>query len=304
MTDDATQESELRAFLARRAPSTAPAGLVETVRDRLRTDTATPRLAWLRPALGGLVGFAGLVLLAAVALVQVRTGPGPGASNPPAPPQLAVGNGIVEAAPPIVQLGLAAAAVIGLVIVVVRTRRRLVGYAAVLAVVGVVWLGSALGAVNGLGSGSGAFALEPSIERPEGFSEGVFVAADGDTEFRIMLAVRNASSLPLDLDGLAPAPPLLPDPSRYARLAGLGYLPADDCCLPSNARPFTRMTLQPDESVQLVVLGNAGACAQSTVDAGAVVVESVPLVYEQLTIQHRAEVVLPESVEVLTRGGC
>jgi hypothetical protein len=141
-------------------------------------------------------------------------------------------------------------------------------------------------------------------ERPGGFEEGVFVDADGDTEFQVVVGISNTSSLPLDLLGMQPPTSVVPDPTKSPRLTALGYLLDEDCCLPSHARPFTRLTLPPGGFVQLVVMARAGTCATQTVESGAYVISSVPLVYEQLTIQHVQEVALPEQVDVLERDGC
>ena len=107
-------------------------------------------------------------------------------------------------------------------------------------------------------------------------------SAEGDVEFSILFGVVNQSHLSLNLLGVSPDARGLPYPERLPRILGLGYLPNEHCCLPSDARPFSRMILHPGESVQLVVLGRAGRCASSTVEAGATLIESIPFVYEQL----------------------
>jgi len=125
-------------------------------------------------------------------------------------------------------------------------------------------------------------------------------------EFRVLFGVENDSKLPLDLLGLdagvyGNAAPGLPAGPRFV---ALGILPEDVCCLVANARPFGRLTLQPGELVQLAVVGRSGPCATSDQPTGANALETVTLVYEQLTIHHSQAVVLPDPVEIPVRSGC
>jgi hypothetical protein len=205
--------------------------------------------------------------------------------------------------PPVLQLAIAGAALVGLAVIAARARRRAVGYGAITAMLGMVWIGSMIGTSDALGH-SGGFGVDPFIERPAGFESGMFVRADGDVEFRVLVGVTNSSRLPLDLVGIAPARTEIPDLDRLARIVGLGYLPDDDCCLPSRARPFERLHLDPGELIHLVILGRAGRCATATVETGASQIDSLPLVYEQLTLLHTASLQLDEPISILNDGVC
>ena len=287
MTDDAVFEHELRSMLGRRDPASAPAHLGDAVVERLRGDRERSRLQSRgRAALNAAAGLAAVVILAVVVLGR-PAGQGSTPIATPAPstlPSLVPGDGVSAAAnPPLVHLALAGAALIGLGVVAARAKRRPVGYAAVTAMLGVIWIGSMIGTSDALAEAGGAYAVEPFRDRPSGFENGVFVKADGDDEFRIVVAIANTSRLPLDLVGLAPDETSVPSPDRLPRILGLGYLPDDDCCLGSAARPFTRMRLDPGEAVQLVVLGRAGRCATSAVESGATLINSLPLLYDQLS---------------------
>lgn len=178
------------------------------------------------------------------------------------------------------------------------------GYAAVTGILGIVWIGSMIGTSDALEESGGAFGVEPFLERPAGFENGVFVDADGDDEFRIVVAIANTSRLPLDLIGVVPRVVDLEFRERLPRVVALGYLPADDCCLPSRARSFSRLRLEPGESVQLVVLGRAGRCATSTVEVGATLIDSLSFLYDQLTLLHTAEIQLTEPISILNDGVC
>ena len=52
------------------------------------------------------------------------------------------------------------------------------------------------------------------------------------------------------------------------------------------------------------MMGRAGECASLTVDVGATLIDSIPLVYEQLTLLHTADVVLPEPIGIVNDGVC
>jgi hypothetical protein len=279
-------------------PDREPAGLSGRVRRRVVSAAQMAAAAMAVVVLAGLV----IVYQSMVVPAELRPTVGPGATGPPV---LAPGDGIAPAVgPPLLQLALAAAAVIGLGVLAARATRRLVGYAAVVGIVAIVWIGSMIGTSDALDDGGGAFGVEPFRERPAGFAEGMFVDADGDIEFRIIVGLTNRSQLPLDLIGVAPVVPPAPDADRLARIVGFGYLPNEDCCLASHARPFERLRLEPGGFVQVVVLGRAGRCATSAVESGAMVIDSLPIVYEQLTLRHTAELPLSEPVDIVNDGVC
>jgi hypothetical protein len=307
MNDDAILEGEIRSMLGRRDPGSAPADLGDEVVARLRRDGERSRLKALgRPVVNAAAGLAAMVVLAVIVLGR-PSGPGSTPVIGPTPSSLTslvAGEGVTAVVnPPLLQLALAGAALIGLGVVAARARRRTVGYAAVTAIIGIVWIGSMIGTSDALEQGGG-FGVEPFLERPPGFESGVFVRADGDDEFRVVVGVTNRSRLPLDLVGVVPRTVQIADQDRLPRIVGLGYLPDDDCCLPSRARAFTRLHLDPAESVQLVVLGRAGRCATTTVESGASLIDSLPLVYEQLALLHTAAVPLEEPVSILNDGVC
>ena len=225
--------------------------------------------------------------------------------TPSSLPSLVAGDGVMATVnPSLLHLALAGAALTGLGVVAARAKRRVLGYGAIAAILGIVWIGSMIGTSDALEQGTGSFGVEPFMERPAGFERGVFVPAEGDAEFRILVGVTNLSRLPLDVVGVAPGESQVPDADRLPRIVGIGYLPWDDCCLPSRARAFTRLHLDPGQSVQLVVLARAGRCASAAVDVGASQINTLPLVYEQLTLPHTAAVQLEEPVSILNDGNC
>jgi hypothetical protein len=307
MNDDAVFEGEIRSMLRRRDPGSAPANLGDDVVVRLRRDGDRSRWQAVgRPVLNAAAGLVAVVVLAVIVLGRPG-GPGSTPAIGPTPsglPSLVAGEGVTAVVnPPLLQLALAGAALIGLGVVAARARSRPVGYAAVTAIIGIVWIGSMIGTSDALEQGGG-FGVEPFLERPPGFDSGVFVRADGDDEFRVVVGVTNRSRLPLDLVGVVPRAVQIPDQDRLPRIVGLGYLPDDDCCLPSRALAFTRLHLDPGELVHLVVLGRAGRCATPTVEAGAMRIDSLPLVYEQLTMLHTDALQLDEPVSILNDGVC
>jgi hypothetical protein len=310
MTDDRL-ERDLRQFLLARDPGRVPASLHVAVSAVPNTAPVSSIRGFLGRALPPLAAAAVLVVLMTV-LASIRLGPFDGAGatpeigpTPSSLPSLVAGDGVTAVvSPPLLHLALAGAALIGLGVGAARARRRPVGYAAVTAILGLVWIGSMIGTSDALAQGTGAFGVDPFMERPPGFERGVFVRAEGDNEFRVLVGITNDSRLPLDLVGVVPGAVEMPDQDRIPRIVGLGYLPDDDCCLPSRARAFTRLHLDPGESIQLVVLGRAGRCATTTVEVGASLIDSLPLVYEQLTLLHTAAVPLEEPVSILNDGVC
>lgn len=308
MNDDAVFEREIRSMLGRRDPGSAPAHLSDAVVERLRRDGERSRLkARGRPVLNAAAGLAAVIVLALIVLGRPS---GPGAKpdvgpTPSSPPSLVAGDGVMATVnPSLLHLALGGTALIGLGVLAARATRRIVGYAAVTAILAIIWVGSMIGTSDALDQGTGAFGVEPLMERPVGFASGVFVRAEGDAEFRILVGVTNLSRLPLDVVGVAPGGYQIEDADRLPRIVGVGYLPYDDCCLPSRGRAFSRLHLDPGQSVQLVVLARAGRCASATVDIGAAQIDSLPLVYEQLTLLHTAEVQFQEPVSILNDGNC
>jgi hypothetical protein len=308
MNEDVLFEGEIRSMLGRRDPAAVPASLGEAVVERLRRDRERSRFrARIRPVVNAAVGLAAAVLLAFIVIGRAG-GPAasPGVEQTPSGPSASIfeGSGLISSVgPPVLQLALAGAALVGLAVVAARAKRRAIGYVAVTAMLGIVWIGSMIGTSSALGQ-TGAFGGEPFLERPAGFDSGLFIRADGDDEFRVLVGVINRSGLPLDLVGIARNAADIPDQDRLVRIVGLGYLPDDECCLPSRALAFTRLHLDPGELVHLVILGRAGRCATPTVEAGAMQIDSLPLVYEQLTVLHTAALQLDEPVSILNDGIC
>jgi hypothetical protein len=310
MTDDRL-ERDLRQFFVARDPGPAPLSVRDAVSAVPDTTPPSGIGGFLGRALPPLAAAAVLVVLVTVlASLQLVSFDGAGATpvigpTPSSVPSLVAGDGVMATVnPSVLHLALAGTALISLGVVAARAKRRVLGYGAITALLGIVWIGSMIGTSDALEKGTGAFGVEPFMERPGGFEKGVFVRAEGDDEFRILVGVTNTSRLPLDLVGVAPGQYQIPDADRLPRIVGVGYLPDDDCCLPSRARAFTRLHLDPGQSVQLVVLGRAGRCATETVDVGATQIDSLPLVYEQLTLLHTAAVHLEEPVSILNDGIC
>jgi len=309
MNDDTAFEAEIRAMLGRRDPGSTPSHLGAAVVERIGLEGRRSRLtARTRPLVNTVAGLAAVVVVTVIVLGRpIGPGSSPGVSPAPSTvPALVAGDGVVAApGAPLLQLLLAAGVVIGIGVLAARASRRIVGYAAVTAILGIVWVGSMIGTSDALRGGSGGFGVDPFMERPSSFSDGMFVRADGDVEFRILFGVVNDSRLPLDIVGLAPDQANLQDTTDTPRLLALGYLPDDDCCLPERARPLSRMSLQPGDLVQLVVLGRAGRCATTREPStGAMLYESINLVYEQLTILHTEAVRLTDAVSIQNSGVC
>jgi hypothetical protein len=310
VTDDRL-ERDIRQFLAARDPGPGPASLHAAVSAVPNTAPVSGIRGFLGRALPPLAAAAVLVVLVTVlASLRLVSFDGAGATpvigpTPSSLPSLVAGDGVMATVnPSLLHLALAGTALIGLGVVAARAKRRVLGYGAITAILGIVWIGSMIGTSDALEQGGGAYGVEPFLERPAGFESGVFVRAEGDVEFRLLVGITNFSRLPLDLVGIAPGAAQVPDADRLPRIVGVGYLPDDDCCLPSGARAFTRLHLDPGQSVQLVVLARAGRCATTTVESGASQIDSLPLVYEQLTLLHTAAVQLEEPVSILNDGTC
>ncbi len=175
------------------------------------------------------------------------------------------------------------------------TRRlRIVAIVGVVAILAVGWT---IGRSDALGFRSGAFAVQPSRADTSGTS-GMIVAANADGPFTLLLTLTNTSALPLDLLGLPDSvavDAVSPYPPRFVGVGILDPKLFDS----SSARPLKRVTVAPGEQIDLAFLGRAGPCATATgsSDSG-YSLDRVKLAYEQLSLVHVQEVVLPEAVVV------
>jgi hypothetical protein len=312
MTDDAAFERDLRAMLAAREPGPPPATLATVIRTQLIDDRSTSRFATSARAVSaaGLVAIAAAVILAVVVARPVVVAPGatpsPGSSEPYL---LKAGDGLADPLfVPLVQAIGWLAILFGLAILAFRSHRRLVTISATLAIVGWVWVAANAGTSDALTIDGGTWALNPSSsQQPD--EPGDFLGVDGDQPFHLILTVTNASRLPLELRGLAPSdlrerrdPPIVPG------FVALGSFPTRDIIM-EKVRPFAPVTVPPNGTVDLVLLGMAGSCALSVPPAGRIgggftSLESIDLVYEQLTIVHTERLPLAERVNVWWPDSC
>ncbi len=144
--------------------------------------------------------------------------------------------------------------------------------------------------------------------RPE--AESSIVDADGDSRFQIVATVTNESRWPLRVLGIPRYPETAvgsPPVILYPRITGLGSWPVSaTCCLPEDATPFQPVTIGPNEMLDLVFVGRAGACgtAANLSDGGFSVIETVPVVYEQYTIVFTADVALSHPVNIPQSTPC
>lgn len=258
-------------------------------------------------ATAAVIGVAAVIVLAIVVARPIATGP---ATTPPAATAgdpIRAGDGIADPTfIPFLQAVAWLAAVVGLAVLALRARRRVITIAATLAVVGLVWVAANIGTSDALEEG-GSWRLNPSSsEQPD--KPGEFLGVDGDQPFEVIFTVTNRSSVPLELRGLVPTthsgvydPPIVP------RFVGLGVFPTLDIVV-DQVVPFRPITLAPGERANLYVLGMAGTCARAKeapgVSGGFTSLEGVDLVYEQLTIVHTQHVVLGERVNVRWPDQC
>jgi hypothetical protein len=313
MTDDAALERDLRAMLAARDPGPAQATLVTAIRTQLAEDRAPTRLirsARSAASAAGLVAIAAAIIFALVVARPVVIGPG---STPPpeavVPYVLKAGDGLADPLfVPFFQAIAWLAVLIGLAIMAFRSHRRFVTISATLAIVGWVWVGANAGTSDALTIGGGTWALNPSSsQQPD--EPGEFLGVDGDQPFHVILTVTNASRLPLELRGLAPSDNReLSDPPMVPGFVALGSFPTRDIVM-EQVRPFAPVTVPPDGSVDLVLLGMAGSCALSVpppgrTGGGFTSLESIDLVYEQLTIVHTERLPLEERINVWWPDPC
>ena len=185
---------------------------------------------------------------------------------------------------------------------IVQVRRNRI--TAVLGALIIVYVAVSIGRSDAIAFRDGVYGVDPSRVDSE---RGMILAVDGDGPFTAVVTITNTSRLPLTLLGLtAPPVPIQSGGRAEARLIGLGTLPADSFDR-SATRAFSPITLGPDEQVNVVVLGFAGACSlavQPTDNYGLLKIATLPLTYEQLTIVHDANVALFEPILVTVAGPC
>ena len=310
-----TFEETLRGALAARDPGPASSALHRRiVADRLaapkRRPALWPKLAWLASAGLSLA----VVLAIAAVLAQRPVAPGPGASPGPIGPTpsdvavLRAGDGVVAAAAvPLVGIVLGSLAVIGLLAVAVRTKRRGLRIWASVAALLVVYVGTMIGTPDGIAFRSGMYGVSPG-RVGSGDRDGMYVAVTGDEPFTMSLTITNVSRLPLTVRGLLHDDAYIYPSGQVVvpRFVGLGLRSelSDD---PSTLRPFAPLELQPNDEVTIAVLGMAGTCALPAPGPdgqGGYELSTVELVYEQLWIQRVERVPLPVPVVITTPGTC
>lgn len=311
MNDDSF-ERDLAAMLAARDPGPAPARLETAVRYRIASDRGSSAGARILRVAGQAASLGAVAAVLVLAFVLIRPpSPGPGAGSAPAPTAyvLKAGDGIVSPeAPPVLQFVAWVVVLVGLGRLALRARARWLMSATTLAIVGWIWVAANVGASDALVQEGGVFgALPPSARQPD--TSSMFIGVDGDQPFHVVVTVTNGSRLPLVIRGLARdtrdpvrIPPIFP------RFVALGLLPPTDMRLEAT-QPFHPVTVAAGESVDLNILGMAGACALSVPPAGRIAggfttLESVSLVYEQLTIVHTQSVPLSYKVSIWWPDEC
>ena len=308
MIDDAIFERDLRAMLTARDLGPPRSELSDQIRVRLVTD----RRRGLGRRIETLVAAVGLIA-AAVVVAFILSRPiatGPGASPAPTltpPYALAAGDGVVDAEPPVAQAAIALMAIVALAAVALTRTRRQARIAVWLATLTAILVALSVGRSDGLGFRNGMYGVSPGRETgPQDDSMGV--AVTGDQPFTLVLTVTNVSRLPLTVLGLQR--PEVPEgasgPILTARFVGLGIQPPGT---PDGAQTtrFHPVTIGPGEELDLAVLGMAGACAVPSPGpdgSGGYALDTVPLVYEQLTIQHAEDFPIPLSVGIATSDPC
>ena len=311
MTGDATFERDLRAMLAARDPGPAPARLAGTVRDRLDADRPSNRLASIRRGAGAaLVAAAAAALILAIVVARpIAIGPGATPlSTPGAVYTIPPGAGVVaDAQVPFFQVLAASAAVGFLVWRYMHTRRRWVRVASALGVLAIGFVVVRVGTSDAIAFATGEYGVDPGRVGPPD-TPGMFVAVSDDSTFTMVLTVTNTSRLPLEVRGLVKDHAFAFDTGRILvpRFVGLG-LRGEPVTHPPRLEPFEPFVLHAGEQRDVVFLGMAGACAIPSVgpegQAG-YTLETVQIVYEQLTIEHAATVELTEPVVITTPGSC
>jgi hypothetical protein len=313
MTDDTAFARDLRTMLAARDPGPAPLALGAAIRQRLAEPRTNRFAAFARSGASAvaLVAIAAALVLAIVVARPIATGPGATpAPSTAVPYQLAAGDGVAtgEHVPVFQALG-GLIAFAGLLLLAKRTTSKWIGIGAALGCLAVAFVATTIGTSNALAFSSGGYGVAPGRNAPPD-EPGMYVAVTGDQPYTVVLTVTNASRLPLEFLGLAESettrvpsdqsPPILP------RFLGLARLPGEDM-VPSEAIRFQPVTVAPGEWVNVVLLGRPGSCAIPTVGPEGQMgyrIETVNLVYEQLSIVHTDPFVLPEPIVITTSGGC
>jgi hypothetical protein len=294
-------------MLAARDPGPAPAGLATAVRARLDADRG-PRRLWsigrLAAATAGVTGLATVLVLALVVARPLPTGPGssplPSATGPYT---IQPGDGVVTGEYYPIAQTIAALLAFASLFVVARTsadRRAIIGASLGMALIGLA--AASIGTSDAIAFVGGGSGVTPSGDGPPD-SPGMYVSVTGDRPFVLILTVTNTSRLPLTIEGLPEQGLLLANGQTQPRLVGLGRLPR--CCDAGSIERFRPVTLEPGGAVDLAIGGMAGSCAippGGPTDGQFSSFETIPIVYEQLTIRHTAEVTLPEPVVVRASG--
>jgi hypothetical protein len=309
--DELTFETELRAMLDRRDPGPARVGYPEVVLARVRLEPVPGHFDRARRGVSGLAAVAAVVALAVVAAIVLRPGaPGPAASPgplPSAPPGLVVGDGITSGEfLPVLQIIVWVIALGGSIWLVARSRKRAATVAGTLAVVGLLWVAANIGTSDAIVETGMVGAIDPYSAATEMTDYGVTISVDGDQPFRSILVLRNASTFPLTLRGMAASPSFDGyDPPINPRFVAFGRIPDTEYTF-DHVRPFEPVVLEPNALLNVVVLGMTGAC---TVGAdhpsdGSHVLPTITLVYDQLSIIHTEDVRLTRTMNFRSRSPC
>jgi hypothetical protein len=305
-------EVELRTMLAGRDPGPIPARLIQ----RVAAERGTPPRRF-RGAPSGLMWLAsaGATILVAFAIVialgQRVPLTGPGAS--PAPvfthPRLQTGDGVADGSfVPLAQAAVGLVVFGALVRVAFRASSRPLALAAVLGAVGLVWVTVNISKSDALVHEGGLSGVIPASSQ-QADEPGTFLGVTGNAPFHVVLTITNTSGLPLEVRGFAP-PVVYPDlPQLAPRFVALGFYPTADPALIEDATPFRPTRLEPRGMVDLVLLGTAGLCAlpvppSDRIGGGFTTLDSVDIVYEQLTIVHTQAVALSDPVNVWWPDQC
>lgn len=327
MTDE-TFETTLRAWLADRAPVAASPSL----RARIAAVPTADVPSRLTP-IGGPAGWLASIGIAAMVVVGLTwlatsglvlrsgNGSGDGPDAVPALPPLdptVVGVGVVEAGfepLPIVTVGVL---VIGLAVVIVRTRLRWVRALAVGAVVLLLALVLTISNTSWIGFGpNGAWAAGLGFDHwgtigqtDDASQNAVFHVRPGEP-FTFAFTLTNHAPVPLTVEGLVPEPPLV-----GFQLTGLGLQRSVDgvepdqwpvSALPADSVPFTPVQLQPGADRLIVVTGMAGPCAggwEAAGNATSMSTDRITLAYSVLGAERTEQVTLPLTVEIPIVMGC
>lgn len=311
---DATLERDLRAILAARDPGPAPARLASDVRARLAAGEAmTGRWGAVPRLMSGFVAAAAVLVLVgfAIAFRPAIEGPGAAPAPDPTPPYvMQPGDGVVMGERiPLIQ-GLTALVAGGaLLVFAVRTTHRRTRIAASLGILSIILVTLTIGTPDALAFTTGGYGVTPGRTPSDG-RPGMYVAVTGNQPFTVVVTVSNVSRLPVDLLGLAA--PAFASVGTDIELAHLPRFTAIANLPPNSydgeaAEPFQRVTIEPGGSVNVAILGLAGTCAlpaPGPEGQSGYELETVDLIYEQLTITHTQAFRLPEPVVITTTMPC